>query len=276
MQRALLLLDAQDFQHVFRRQRLEIETVGRVIIGRDRFRVAVDHDGFIVGIAKREGRMAAAIIELDALADTVRAAAENDDLLAIRNFGFRARLADERRLIGRVHIGGRRSEFGGAGIDALIDRMHVEIGAQLGHVFGVLGRQACKAGIGEAHGFQHAQVFRILRQSVFADALFGLYDGFDLFKEPRIDLRCVMHLLDAKAEAHGLCDHAQAVRRRRADGGADCVLLVAFLDVGNSDFIKARQAGFQTAQCLLQAFLEGTANSHHFADRLHGGGQDRR
>ncbi len=191
--------------------------------------------------------MAAAIVELDALTDTVRAAAENDDLLAIRNFGFRTRLTDERRFIGRVHIGGRRGEFGRAGVDALIDRMHIQFGAQFGHVFRILAGQAGKAGVGEAHGFQHAQVFGVLRQAVFANALFGLHDGFDLFEEPRIDLGCVMHLLGGQAETHCLRDHAQTIRRRRADGGADRVLFIAFLDVGNGDFIEARQAGFKSA-----------------------------
>ena len=60
--------------------------------------------------------MAAAIVKLDALADPVRAATENNDLLGCtwRSLAF--------RLIGGVHIrrGGR--EFSCAGVDALIGR----------------------------------------------------------------------------------------------------------------------------------------------------------
>ncbi len=90
MQRAVFLLGAQDFDHVFGRQRLEIEAVGGVVVGRDGFRVAVDHDRFKAGILQREGGVAAAIVELDALADAVRTAAEDDDLLAVGNLRFRA------------------------------------------------------------------------------------------------------------------------------------------------------------------------------------------
>ncbi len=220
--------------------------------------------------------MAATIVELDALTDTVWTAAENDDLLAIRYFGFRTRLTDERRFIGRVHVCGWRCEFGCAGINALIDRMHVELITQLCDIFCILADQSCKTRIGEAHSFKHAQVFGILRKTMFADAGFCVDDAFDLFKEPWIDFGDIMHLLGAEAEAHCLCDHAQTVWRWRADCGADRVLLVAFLNVWNGDFIKTRQACFQTAQRFLQAFLESTANGHDFTDRFHGSGQDRR
>ena len=70
-------------------QRLEIEPVGGVVIGRDGFRIAVDHDGLIALRRQREGGMAAAIVELDALADAVGPAAQDDDLLARRWDCFR-------------------------------------------------------------------------------------------------------------------------------------------------------------------------------------------
>ena len=119
-------LALEDLDDVFFGQRLEIEAVGGVVVGRDGLGVAVDHDGLVAGVAQREGGVAAAIVELDALADAVGAAAEDDDLLAVG----RARLvgdgAGERHLVGRVHVGGGRGELGGAGVDALVDRMDVE------------------------------------------------------------------------------------------------------------------------------------------------------
>ena len=84
VQRAVLLLGVDDLEHVLGGQRLEIEAVGGVVVGRDRLRVAVDHDGFVAGLLQREGGVAAAIVELDALADAVRPAAEDDDLLLVR------------------------------------------------------------------------------------------------------------------------------------------------------------------------------------------------
>jgi hypothetical protein len=73
VQRAVLLFDPQDFQHMLQRQRLEIQPVRGVVIGRHRLGVAVDHDGLIARIGQREAGMAAAIVELDPLADPVRA-----------------------------------------------------------------------------------------------------------------------------------------------------------------------------------------------------------
>jgi hypothetical protein len=60
----------------------------------------------------------AAVVELDALADPVRAAAEDHDLPALRRLGLAL------LVVGRVHVRGLRRELGGAGVDALVDRAH--------------------------------------------------------------------------------------------------------------------------------------------------------
>ena len=41
----LALLGLDDLEHVLGRERLEIEPVGGVVVGRDGLRIAVDHDG---------------------------------------------------------------------------------------------------------------------------------------------------------------------------------------------------------------------------------------
>ncbi|OPY11762.1 MAG: hypothetical protein A4E70_02223 [Syntrophus sp. PtaU1.Bin005] len=63
--------------------------------------------------------MDAAVIEFDALPDAIGAAADDQDLAFIR--GPRLRLF----LISRVIIGGIGFEFGGAGIDELIDGQQI-------------------------------------------------------------------------------------------------------------------------------------------------------
>jgi hypothetical protein len=102
-------------QHVFDRQRLEEQHVAGVVIGADRFRIAVDHHAFDTEFAKRETGVAAAIIELDPLADAVRTAAENDDPLLVarrRQFVF--------DFVGAVVIRRVGFELGRTGIDALV------------------------------------------------------------------------------------------------------------------------------------------------------------
>ena len=79
----LFLVD--DLEHVFQRQRLEVQAVGGVVVGRHGLRVAVDHDGLVAVLAHRERGVHAAVVELDALADAVRPAAQHHDLLARRS-----------------------------------------------------------------------------------------------------------------------------------------------------------------------------------------------
>src|SRR3546814_2687868 len=76
------------------------DLVGGVVIGRDCFRVAIDHDGLVTILAQGERCVHAAVVELDALPDPVRAAAEHDDLVAVGRLGLAL------VLVGRVEIGG--------------------------------------------------------------------------------------------------------------------------------------------------------------------------
>src|SRR5690606_20088579 len=94
---ALGLFDADDFQYVFQGDRLEIQTIGSVVVGGDGFRVAVDHDGLVAVFAHGQRRVHAAVVKFDALANTVRATAQYHDLVAARRIGLAL------FLIGRVH-----------------------------------------------------------------------------------------------------------------------------------------------------------------------------
>ena len=77
---ALRLLALHDRQHVFQRQRLEVQPVRRVVVGRHRLRIAIHHDRFVAVFAQRKRRVAAAIVELNSLRDAIRPAAQNHDL----------------------------------------------------------------------------------------------------------------------------------------------------------------------------------------------------
>ncbi len=80
MQMPTRALDIDDLEHVLAGQRLEIQPIGSVVVGRDRFRVAVDHDGLVTGLLQGKSGMAAAVVELDALPDPVGPPAEDHDL----------------------------------------------------------------------------------------------------------------------------------------------------------------------------------------------------
>src|SRR5579859_6127711 len=68
-----------DREYVFKGERLKVEAITGVIVGRDRFRIAVDHDGFVTIVVQREGGVAAAVVKLNALANSVGAAAQDED-----------------------------------------------------------------------------------------------------------------------------------------------------------------------------------------------------
>src|SRR5690606_28201096 len=65
-----------------------------------------------------------------------------------------------------------------------------------------------------------------------------------------------------------ITDVKYAVRSRLAELGRNLVAIVAAL-------VEPVDAGLQSAQRLLEALLEGAADRHHLADRLHLRGQAR-
>ena len=73
------LLALADGEHRLDVERLEVEPVGGVVVGRDRLRVAVDHHRLVAERAEALGGVDAAVVELDPLADPVRAGAEDHD-----------------------------------------------------------------------------------------------------------------------------------------------------------------------------------------------------
>ena len=204
--RAAPLFDAHDLHHVLGGQRFEIEPVRGVVIGRDGFRIAVDHDRLDAGFPQRVGGMDAAIIELDALADPVWSAAEDDDLAP----GAWLRLAfgrvDPVALVGRVKIRGQRGEFGGAGVDALVDRRETKAAARFRDLAFVEPRKAREAPVGKSHLLEPQECCRVLRKPVAAHALFGFHDFPNAVEEPRFEVASGMDLGGGETVAVGLRD----------------------------------------------------------------------
>jgi hypothetical protein len=95
---------------------------------------------------------------------------------------------------------------------------------------------------------------------------FDVDDFLDLDEEPRIDLGQLVHFFQREALGEGVAHVPDALRTRLAQFFFD-LLAVAGL------FVQAVDADFQAAQRLLERFLEGAADRHHFAHRFHLGGQ---
>ena len=264
---AFRLLNAHDLQHVFQRDRLEVETVRGVVVGRDRFRVTVHHDGFETIFAQRQRRVHAAVVELDALPDAVWSAAQHHNLVAIL---IRVRLA--LLFIGGVHIGGIGRELGGAGIDALIDRMQVVLLTQLADLAFRDARQRRQTRVGKAFALQHAQ--ERLAQTVDAFArhlLFQTHQFFNLHQEPAVNIGQVKDAIDRHPGAEGIGDIPDTLGAGIFQLAANAGQRIGVVKVHFR--VEAVGAHFQAAQRFLHRLLEGAANRHHFADRFHLGGQ---
>ncbi|MCY1399195.1 hypothetical protein D9M71_142460 [compost metagenome] len=263
---ALGLLDADDFQHVFQGHRLEVEAVGSVVVGGDGFRVAVDHDGLVAVFTHRQRGMYAAIVELDALADTVGAAAEDHDLVAGRRVGLAL------FLVGRVHVGGVGGEFGGAGVHALEDRQDLQLVAVAAQVLLGNAEQLGQAGIGEALALELAhQVGVDAGQAEGLDLLLILDEVLDLYQEPLVDAGQLEDFLDALAGTEGIRHVPDTLGARNGQFALEDALGFRIVQVQLG--IEAGNAHFQSAQGFLHRLLEGAADGHHFAHGFHLGGQ---
>ena len=114
---ALRPLAVADSEHRLDVERLEVEPVGGVVVGGDGLRVAVDHHRLVAELAERRDGVDAAVVELDALADPVRAGAEDHDARLVPGRRGLLRLAP-----GRVVVVRRRLDLAGARVDAAEDR----------------------------------------------------------------------------------------------------------------------------------------------------------
>ncbi len=205
--------------------------------------------------------MHAAVVELDALADAVGTAAQHHDLLFVR--GLRLVFV----LIGRIEVGGLRLEFRGAGVNALVDGTDVELVALRANVAFLGARQLCDALVGETLLLQVKEIVMVeVRELRLRHAPFDVNELLHLREEPGIDRRHLVDLLHGHAEAHGVRHVEDALGAGFADLVHD---LFAIVGQGR----QAVLAGLKPSQRLLQGFLEGRADRHHFAHGLHLGGE---
>ncbi len=160
-------------------------------------------------------------------------------------------LAGERRLIGRIHVGGRRGEFGRAGVDALEHRPHIERMALLRD----RPRSDCPVSLASRASekpiaFRRRNAPGVVGKPLVLICCFGLDDAADLLRGTT-DRSCSFRGSARRpdAEPHRLRDFQQTVRRRRAERRADRVLVVAFCPRPSIvDVVEPGQAGFQRAQ----------------------------
>jgi hypothetical protein len=241
------LFDVHDFHDVLERERLEVEAVGGVVVGRDRLRVAVDHDGLEPVLAQCERRMHAAVVELDALADTVGPATEDHDLALVRRPGFAL------VLVRGIHVRGGGGELGSASIDPLEHGTDAEGATVSAHLRLRHADQLGDAAVGETLALQRAHARQVERRlAARRDRALFVDDVLDLHQEPRIDACSLVDFSQRQARAERVTHVAETVRSRHAQFFEQRIARIVVDERQRRDRRQAVDAGLQAAQRLLQ------------------------
>ena len=273
-------LNIDDIHDVLVGERLKVQAVGSVVVGRDGLRVAVDHDGLKAAGGQCVARMHAAVIELDTLANAVGAGAQDHGLGLVRRrglvgghalLGIRARAVDVLvRLV--VVLRGAR-ELGGAGVDRLHAGNHAQALAVGAHK--ALVRTGQRGDLGVARAVLLEQAHRIgvdILHAQAADALLDLHHVVDTVEVPRVDAADGMDTRDVPAAAQGLDNKEDAVLGRGGHGLGELIvaqLVGTFLATGANALV----AVLQRAHGLAEGLLKGAADRHDLAHGLHARGE---
>src|SRR5215204_183696 len=206
------LLALYDLQHVFCGERLEVETCRGVVVGGDGLRVGVDHDRVVAALLQGVTGVDAGVVELDALADAIGAAAEDDDggvLLAPDLVLL---------LIGGVVVGRARRELTSAGIDVFVGRGNTESPPHTPNNLNRSPRGRCDSLVGQPYPLQLAQV---IDAEWFGDGAFRSHDpGYGSDKE-RIYGGTLEDLRYVHPGTQGIEDGEDAVRARFVEARMD-------------------------------------------------------
>ena len=219
-------LNIDDIHDVLVGERLKVQAVGRVVVGRDGLGVAVDHDGLEAAGRQRVARVHAAVIELDTLANAVGAGAQDHRLGLVRRrglvgshalLGIRARAVDVLvRLV--VVLRGAR-ELRSAGIDRLHAGDHAQTLAVGAHKALIGAGQRGNLGVARAILLEQAHRVGVdVLHTQAADALLNLHHIVDAVEVPRIDAADGMDTRDIPAAAQGLDHKENAMLGRRCHG----------------------------------------------------------
>ena len=202
-------LNIDDVHDILVGERLKVQAVGRVVVGRNGLGIAVDHDGLEAAGRQRIARMHTAVVELDTLADTVGAGAQDHRLGLVRRrglvgshalLGIRTRAVDILvRLV--VVLRGAR-ELRSAGIDRLHAGNHAKALAIGAHK--ALVRAGQRGDLGVARAVLLEQAHRVgvdILHTQAADALLDLHHVVDAVEIPRVDAANGMDARDVPATA---------------------------------------------------------------------------
>ncbi len=212
---ALRFLLFDDFHHVFFRQRLEIQRVGRIEVRGNGFRIVVNDDGFLAGFAQRPGRVDGAVIEFNPLPDPNRTAAEDDDAPLTLRAHFV--LLAVRRIVVRC----LRFKFRRARVDHFVIGMNPQFLFESRDFLHIFRQEMRNRRVGHLDTLRRAQ--RFLREPFLTKAFLNLNNIFDFVKEKPINLRDAMNFLRIDAAPQRFGDNKKALVVNAVQEAADVI-----------------------------------------------------
>ncbi len=259
-------LDLDDVHDILEGERLEVQPVARVVVGGDGLGVAVHHDGLEPRRLQRVRRVAAAVVELDALADAVGTSGEDHHA----GLGRLVPLRRPAALVGEVVVAAASRSGTRAGVDGLHERTHAQHAADGAHDIFRRTRELRDLRIRESQLLGREQVRSIeSRDPARCDGTLGSDDVGDAAEEPRVDGRGLVHTFHGPAAPQGLGHIEDALGRWRRHELVEPLLIVGIVRAGAQPGI----ALLERAHGLLERLLEGGADAHDLADRLHARGE---
>src|ERR671911_900084 len=234
-----------DLEHVFCGERLKVQARGGVVVGRDGLRIGVDHDRVVAALHESVTGVDAGVVELDALADAVGAAAEDDD-------GGVPLSPDLVLLfVGGVVVGRARRELTGAGIDGLVGRRDTERPPHAPDNLDRGPRSRRDGLVGKAEPLELAQIFDAER---LGDGAFRSHDPGHGSDKERVYGGAFEDLRYVHPGAQGVEDGEYPVRARLVEAGMDVL-------------------GVHLQRChrFHQALRERPPYRHDLANRVHPG-----
>ena len=277
---AIGALNVDNVHDVLVGERLKVQAVGRVVVGRDGLGIAVDHDGLKAAGRQRVARVHAAVIELDTLSNAVGAGTQDHRLGLVRRrglvgghalFGDWARAVDVLVRLVMVLRGAR--ELRSAGIDRLHAGNHAQTLAIGAHK--ALVRAGQRGDLGVARTVLLEQAHRVgvdILHTQAADALLDLHHIVDTVEVPRIDAADSMDARDIPAAAQGL-DHKEDAVLGRGCHGLSKLVVAQLIGTLFATGANALVAILQRAHGLAKGLLKGAADRHDLAHGLHARGE---
>jgi len=226
---AIRFFEVKNFLDVFPVNRFEIEFIGHIEIGRDRFRIAVNHDGFVAGFFDCHEAVNAAVIELDTLANPVGSGAENDNFLFTGTGDTFVFLIE-----GRVEIGRLRFKFCGAGIHHFEGTANAQFEATAGNFLFPDAEEPGDLGIGVAALLEFAEeIFRNIFSDIKAEEFFLHFnEAFNLLDEPGVYFSKFLDGFFGYAKAEGIFYPEDTVIADQFESFEDVAGADPFLHIG--------------------------------------------